>query len=71
MSANVSWHCDHEGCGTWAKVGRMTEDWIVVYPGQDEPKHFCDGDHAMRWFATWAEPSVEVPINPEDYGLHD
>jgi hypothetical protein len=68
VSAQVSWRCDGPECDTWANVGTLTEDWIVVYPGPGKPKHFCDGWCAMRWFAAWAEPAVEVPLLGGDGG---
>lgn len=62
MTAEVSLRCDGPDCDTWANAGVLTEDWITVLPGPGEPKHFCDGWCAMKWFSTWAEPSVEVPL---------
>jgi hypothetical protein len=64
MTAEVTLHCDGPDCTTWAKAGALTEDWITVLPGTDlEPRHFCDGWCAMRWFATWAEPSTVIPMD--------
>ena len=63
MPVVIQWTCDDAECDTWAVQGELTEDWVVVHPGADqETQVFCQGWHAVRTLAKWAEPGVEIDM---------
>ena len=56
----IAYHCDREGCDSWAR-GALRSEFIVVIL-HPHKRHFCCLDCLMHWAAANSEPTESVEL---------
>lgn len=54
-------HCDGPDCDSWQNVHAVPDMWLVL-ASEAFVKHFCTPWCALRYLATFAEPTEQIEV---------
>ena len=57
---SLAYHCDREGCDSWAKYPGLGSRFLELTEGEDVLAHFCCLDCLTHWAAANSEPTEVI-----------